>query len=61
LEKSSHVVAGRVCRVQGLIGAKLKGVTFVADHVQVHFDAAQLTANSLPHVELAGWILRTAP
>lgn len=37
-----------------IVGAKLEAVTFVMDYVQLQFDAAQLTAYTLPHVELAG-------
>ena len=37
-----------------LVGAMLGAVTFVMDYVQLQFDAAQLTAYTLPEVELAG-------
>jgi hypothetical protein len=39
---------------KAIIGAKLEAVTFVTDYVQLQFDAAQLTAYTLPQVELAG-------
>jgi hypothetical protein len=39
---------------KAILGAKLEAVTFVMDYVQLQFDAAQLTAYTLPQVELAG-------
>ena len=37
-----------------IVGDRLEAVTFVMDYVQLQFDAAQLTAYTLPQVELAG-------
>ena len=37
-----------------IVGATLAAVTFVMDYVQLQFDAAQLSAYTLPRVELAG-------
>lgn len=40
--------------ISGIVGATLEAVTFVTDYVQLQFDGAQLTAYTLPQVELAG-------
>jgi len=37
---------------KAIVGARLEAVTFVMDYVQLQFDSAQLTAYTLPQVEL---------